>query len=1076
MLISKEDTSLPEFRYYFRLTQGAGIWIENLDAYLNPKEITKISKLAVEFLNSENDLLNSENEFTKIWLDAQSYLHKDIKTEIPTVEFNYENIFDFIESVNYHKWRYRDLFSYQKTRSFCYSLLRIIVHNEPERPEPYQNILRLLKDTTRPFLSWTLYRDIPRHYPFVIPYILTDTELIPIAFKLIDNIGIDDVFLSEQDNNDRTEKESCELKNQLWIELFDFVIEQFSLIVSNDEEKGQAIVKILIDLAKETFTYNANNKNSIIAHNALRTRYDKALKKLSSQRIEQSKNYPRPLVNPRIITFLLPYLSHYMENKILSTYPNHTEFLQLKSAFIDLSIEILRLSNIGFAEDEIPDKQKLKISEAITSLTLSLGKYLSDFYSQTDIDVQSYTTLGIERKKAKRGINEFGTEIIDWGYLFLNFEKTNSFDRLYNGFVASLKFNIDENKYEAQNKEQFEKIKLFLKTLFFGFISINQRKDLYEIEGFPVKSTLAQLEKWIRELSLLYSIDDLPQKRIDAFNESLGLFGYNPYYQPLTSLLYNSINYFTEENPDEFVRTFFAASNDIGRMLTAINILDSKEQRAIISQRISEVKIEDFIDNSFTTTELQNALVEAVNSENHWELAKPLIERIQKHFSKKKHHDENRDNLLFQVNLLLAFKEKDFSKLVEVNIPQKPYVYPAEDKKMEQMRQFYIALFKLYNESDYDEAIKIFKSLLSKDAKNVRYAFHLYRAETLKAIMKIMDIELLNQANLNWENFISGLTDEEKKELSEIAEPIFLNRVHYYATIKDSVKFDQAINTLSKRYLYDEEIVPTIYKCYIERDLHELAYDFIQKAKDYLTNNGIAVYPSIQDILNNAESVQLLQKYKISLERIRNLTPSKIPSITPETINEKRDLNTFILNELIQSLKIIRDKKEALRQVTHENRYNDFLQAILRFRFPIWGWSIHDQPRVGTSVGGKDAGNADLVIQSGGGYNIALIEAFILRDKNYTETHILKCPNYLNTINRYYVVVYYLDDPNNFENKWTEYKSDVLSLSYPADFGVDSTAGFIDMKHEFEDIVNIKIAKTIHNTNLEMFHVMINLG
>jgi hypothetical protein len=255
-----------------------------------------------------------------------------------------------------------------------------------------------------------------------------------------------------------------------------------------------------------------------------------------------------------------------------------------------------------------------------------------------------------------------------------------------------------------------------------------------------------------------------------------------------------------------------------------------------------------------------------------------------------------------------------------------------------------------------------------------------------------------------------------------------------------------------------------------------MAFEYIQNASDYLTNNGIVIPVNIQSTLNNAESVQLLEKYKISLERIRNLTPSKIPSITPDAINNKRNLNAFILNELIQSLKIISEKREALRQVTHENRYNDFLQAILRFRFPIWGWSIPDQPRLGTSTGGADAGNADLVVQSGGGANFALIEAFILRDKNYTKTHILKCPNYINTINRYYVVVYFLGNSNEFDNKWSEYKADVLTITYPNNFAIDSTIGFADIANEFEDVVNIKIAKTIHNTNLEMYHIMINLS
>src|SRR5690606_7210805 len=117
------------------------------------------------------------------------------------------------------------------------------------------------------------------------------------------------------------------------------------------------------------------------------------------------------------------------------------------------------------------------------------------------------------------------------------------------------------------------------------------------------------------------------------------VFGYDMYYQHLTSLLYRSINYFNGKEQAKFVQDFFVHSTDTGRMLTAINILDSKELHDIISKRISEVKIEDFIENSFTTTELQYALVEAVNSANHWELAKPLIERIQNHFKQVKHND-----------------------------------------------------------------------------------------------------------------------------------------------------------------------------------------------------------------------------------------------------------------------------------------------------------------------------------------------------------------------------------------------------------------------------------------------------
>ena len=339
-----------------------------------------------------------------------------------------------------------------------------------------------------------------------------------------------------------------------------------------------------------------------------------------------------------------------------------------------------------------------------------------------------------------------------------------------------------------------------------------------------------------------------------------------------------------------------------------------------------------------------------------------------------------------------------------------------------------------------------------------------------------MNLTLLNQANQDWENFTDSLSDEEKKGLSEFSEAAASNSLHYLVATKDILRFDQTVNNLSRRYLYDEEIIPTVYNFYVERDLHELAFDFLRKAEEYFSENGNNIPQVIQAILDNSESVQLLAKYKISLDRIRGLSPTSIPKITPETINDKRQLNKFILGEIIQSLRIIREKIEALRQVTHENRFNDFLQAILRFRFPIWGWSIPDQPRLGTSTGGADAGNADLVIQSGGGTNIALIEAFILRDKDYTQTHILKCPKYIGTINKYYVVVYCLGNSSDFESKWATYMSDVLSISYPITFAIDTTLGFTEIASEFTDVVNFKIAKTIHNSNLEMFHVMINLG
>lgn len=735
LLISREKKTLEEFKLYFKLITGAEIWIDNLKGYLSNQNTCKIAELAVEFLNTENDLLKTDNEFEKIWLDSESYTHVQITDEIPLVQFNYDSTFDLIESVNYHRFRFQGVFDYQRTRRFCHSILRIIVSNEHQYPQPFQNSLKILKDTSKPYLVWTLYSEIPQHFPYLIPYLLTDTELVPLTFKLIDKIEVDEDFLKEQSGNrDRKEEEHLELINQLWYEVFNYTLEEFSSFHYNDNEKGEVIAKILIDLAKNVFKHNTYNRNNNIKHNALRKRYDEALKLLNNQRIKQSNVNPVPLINPRIIISLFPYISDYLKNKLAETYPRYTEFLNIKSGLFDLSIEILRLANMRFAESDLTNEQNEKQIEMTKELVTSLNEYLTGFYIQKKIEILDSKGKR-QNKNAHRGVAEFGFEIIDWGFLFLLFEKYGSLESYNNKFAESLDFKTDADKYDRQNREQFEKIKLYIKSLMLGFISINQKKNLYEFSGLPVNDTLVKLEKCIKELSLPYSVDDLPNKRIDVFSESLSVFGYDMYHQHLISLLYESINFFKDDTTDEFVKTYFASSNDIRQMLTAINILDSKGQQNIITQRISDVNIAEYIDQVFTITELQYALIEAINSDRHWEkFTKPLIDKIQAHFKKVQHHDANSKNLLFEVNLLLAFKEKDFAKLSAIEVPKKPYVYPSEDKGVLETKKFYVALFKLYNDKNYDEAIKLFNSLWIDNPKNIRYAFHLYQARTLKAI------------------------------------------------------------------------------------------------------------------------------------------------------------------------------------------------------------------------------------------------------------------------------------------------------------------------------------------------------
>ncbi|MDA3910531.1 MAG: hypothetical protein PF448_04145 [Bacteroidales bacterium] len=347
-----------------------------------------------------------------------------------------------------------------------------------------------------------------------------------------------------------------------------------------------------------------------------------------------------------------------------------------------------------------------------------------------------------------------------------------------------------------------------------------------------------------------------------------------------------------------------------------------------------------------------------------------------------------------------------------------------------------------------------------------------------------MNQVLLNQAKQDWDNFVDNLSNEEKKELSLFSESIDSNNLYYFIASKDATRFDQIINRLSKSYLYDDEIISVIYNYYFERDLHELAFDYINKAHKYYSENQLNIPPIVEELKKQYPDEDTIRKLKLILGNLSNQREEDIPKILPNNLNGKTNLSEFILNELIQASKIMISKIEAIRQITHENRFNDLLLAILKLRLPIWGWSIEDQPRVGTTLiqkqkdgsikGGKDAGSADFVIQSSG-LQIALWEGLILKDKGYTETHILKCHKYIKSLDLYFMIVYVLGKNKIFDKECEKYKEHILSVNYPSDFKLDKTIGYVDVTSDFRNVGHLKVAKTIHSKNKEIFHIIINL-
>lgn len=196
----------------------------------------------------------------------------------------------------------------------------------------------------------------------------------------------------------------------------------------------------------------------------------------------------------------------------------------------------------------------------------------------------------------------------------------------------------------------------------------------------------------------------------------------------------------------------------------------------------------------------------------------------------------------------------------------------------------------------------------------------------------------------------------------------------------------------------------------------------------------------------------------------------------PEILNGKTNIHEFIIQEIINGLKVLKDKIQGIKQVTHEDRYTDLLIASLRLRFSIFGWSITGQERTGNSPTGKNAGEPDIIIESPSGA-IIIGEAMVISGGDFSKTsaHLIKCFSYKDYLGAYSIIVYYIGDKDRFDSTWETYKADTVKTDFSNNFQLNKVKGFEDIAAEFEIKNGFKIAKTIHANDIIMFHIMVTV-
>lgn len=1055
------------FNLLIQLIQKSNFWAADFKEYLSDIECKELFEIINNFLENEKDLENSNIEYRKCLFDsgfARNSRDIDITKPFLYKEITQNRASSIILEVQKSKFSfYQETIYDHTTLRSIYNYILELLSNDTEILRD-SNLIFFLEKTKKPYLSYTTYNHILTKQSELIPQLIfIDANFAKLAFTAIIDLDIDENLLIYTENKlkegwrEIENDKKLEVKENLGIKLFEILTNSILLKVSNYSLNGErnyqgkieTLIEVLFLLSNQAYSKKYDSQK----HNYLKEIYN------------NSVNYLEEIISVDNISILSDGIV-FLSKKEIDLFQENKNFIHPNVGNLHLCLDLIKIL------------EKLKLKEFLVDFLDNTIKKISHliynnlylFYTIKTVEVEDYIDPTIKRiLPVIHGLGDFAFESIDWCHLLLTLNRSSLIENLFNSFKTNLIFERNEDKYNDQNKNQKEKIILFLKSLLFAYKKLKTKSILDQFE----KNTEILLETWIVELSTTYNKNDLELDRIDIFEFPFTIFSNNQYNQPLISLLFECVNLFEETSVNIFIEKFFKNNLNVNRALEAINKLKSKEAKVFISNHIKEINFDSFIDSVPTISEIQSTMINAVNSEENWILAKSLVDMVINHYNKMNYNKREILDLAAEVKLLLAFKEKDID-FIKKTITNSDNVL---SKNIQRKALYFNALHLSYNEHLFEESEEIIRKLIYLEQNNIDYNFQLFRIYMLSPHKN--NIERAKSYEI-WMDFIKDIigSNNEKNlkeiqsliEYSENLSLIVLSLLEKYSL------FDQIFNRLSSIYLYNEETMEVIFNTMQRRNLITNSLIFLTDAREYYYEQGINsnTLEKLEGKFPNLKTVTELQSV---LAKLPSMKADIVPKILPVSeTNNITDLYLFICYQLILSMSVVKEKFKAIRL---ENEYNDFVLALLRLRISLWGWSIEDQQRMGRSANGKDAGEIDILIRSGG-KTITLIEALRLsgRDQDYVKLHAEKTQFYNSQINNYYILIYYIGSKSNYENTWNCYCEDFFSSNFDSKCIPNKNRGFENLSDMFIDTRDMKIAKTFHGPSdkITYFHIMLNLS
>ncbi len=730
-----EHATATDFSKYLSILHQFDIFsFHDLSTFLDGKNMNHLCKLAVDFLCNESDLGDRFNEMNKVYLDQNHFQNFSLTIPVPpAITLDAEEPYLLLKQKQEIATYNHDLFDFQGARTIYRLALRMVIELQTNIQEPYADVVKLMKQCDRPFLVYELQYEIQRNYPYIIPYLLNDDQLAPIAMNMLDELKHSHQWIGKGLHiKDVANFRTADIE-AFWQEGFSHLLNRYSKRLSLDiETAAHTIGRILLDQTQRVFVpYNTQSDYNRTVHIIQKKRYNQTLEQLRCRRLDSSGYHTSGGYVPLLIDNLLPSLLNVLKLNANSAQQN--EFLKFESVYIFLYSDILRLLNsIDTSNDECilaPNE----LADLKKGGYLLLVNVVTQYFVQKTVKVSRYFESTHEMP-VKRGVNDFGLELINWGELFLHFQSLGVLIKLDRDFKKSLRYDTRIKNYQEANNEELVKLDYYMRILLHAYIDISKNANRYSYNRLPVNETTDWLEERITYYATKYHSKQRTKWSIDLFNERLKQVTYNFYRRPIFHLLCQAVSRFVPEKQQGFIESFFDRSNNLLLMVTAHNRIDNINVQQWLMQKISGIDIKVIMKEEWTIAEIEQALLESIQSNEFFDFADPLLIRVEEYIRMVKQFSPINENFIFRLRAYQAFRKKDMNMLEALIGPTSNYVDRENHNSAVNVKKFYRALNDLYHEGDYVAAIDALGSLHSQFPKHVEYAFHLYRAKIYKAI------------------------------------------------------------------------------------------------------------------------------------------------------------------------------------------------------------------------------------------------------------------------------------------------------------------------------------------------------